>query len=121
MPAVDVRAVAALIGGHRYRYADEYELQDGIDQVLRTAGIVPVREARLAGRDRVDLLLPDGIGVEVKVDGQAGAVRRQLARYASHPSVRVLLLVTTRARHLQGLPAEIAGVPVLSVLLRGGI
>lgn len=119
--AVDPRAVAALIGAHRYRYADELELHDGIDQVLRAAGVVPDREVRLTARERIEFLLPGGLGIEVKVAGSPGAVRRQLGRYAACPSIDVLLLVTTRPTHLTGLPGQIGDVPVLSVLLRGGI
>jgi hypothetical protein len=117
----DPRAVAALIGAHRYRYADEYDLHDGIDQVLRTTGLVPNREVSLTARERIDFMLPGGLGIEAKVAGSPGAVHRQLGRYADHPTITVLLLVTTRPTHLRGLPDQIGEVPVLSVLLRGGI
>ncbi|WP_431976027.1 hypothetical protein [Micromonospora haikouensis] len=121
MSALDDAAVAQLFGAHRYRYVNELELHDCLDEVLRAAGVVADREVRLTARERIDFLLPSGLGVEVKVAGSPGAVHRQMARYAAQPSIRALLLVTTRPTHLQGLPAGIGGVPVLSVLLRGGI
>jgi hypothetical protein len=90
---------------------------------LATAGI-PVepeeREVRLGGADRIDFLFRSGLGIEVKVKGQATAVWRQLRRYAVHNDrVRALLLVTTIARHAAGSPADLDGVPVHTYVLRG--
>jgi hypothetical protein len=117
-----VERIALLIGDPRlrYSYTHEIELHRGIGQVLADAGEVTDREVILGPRDRIDFLLPDGVGIEVKVAGQAGDVLRQLVRYAASPRVAGLLLVTTRRRHVQGLPTAVAGKPLCPLLLRGG-
>lgn len=122
MPEPDLATLAATIAGARYRYARETDLHAGIAAVLTRAGIGPVREVRLTAAERIDLFLPAaGVGIEVKVDGQAGAVWRQLRRYAACPQIRALLLVTTRARHQLDAPAAIDGIPVRVLVLRGGL
>jgi len=117
----DVEQVIALIRAHRYRYVDELEFHAGIDQVLRAAGIATRREVVLAPTDRIDFLLPGGLGIEVKLAGAPGDVLRQLRRYATSPDVAGLLLVTTRIRHVRGLPAVLGDTPLRSLLLRGGL
>lgn len=107
--------VAAVLTGHRFTFAGEEELQAVIAAVLQLAGLPVVREADLAGHGRIDLLV-DQVGVEVKVDGSAAAVGRQLQRYARSPRVDELVLATTRARHRQ-LPPRLAGAPLVVVPL----
>lgn len=121
---VDGPTVAALLGRARFRYRDEIELHDGIAACLTEAGI-PVdatdREIRLSARDRIDFLLPGGLGIEAKVAGRPGDVWRQITRYAQHPRVRSLLLVTTRARHAVDAPTTINGKTITVCVLRGGL
>ncbi len=117
----DVERVIALIRAHRYRYVDELEFHTGIDQVLRAAGIDTRREVVLAPSDRIDFLLPGGLGIEVKLAGAPGDVLRQLRRYATSPDVTGLLLVTTRIRHVRGLPTVLGDTPLHALLLRGGL
>lgn len=110
-------AVATLIRSHRYSYASEVELHEQLERVLVTAGVPVVREVRLTERDRIDLMAGD-VGIEVKVKGQRSPLR-QLGRYAEHPSVQGLLLVTTRAANL---PSHLRGKPVSVVsLLTNGL
>lgn len=107
----------------RFQYANEIELHEGMVALLATVGIAITdadREVRLSPADRIDFLLPSGLGIEVKVKGQAGDVWRQLRRYAAHDRVRELLLVTTRSRHVVG-PDFLNGKPVTVLLLRGGL
>jgi hypothetical protein len=107
MPAVSADAVAALITGHRYTWADEDELQTGIAAVLTAAGLPVRREIVIAPRCRIDLLVAR-VGVEVKVAGTAEAAARQLQRYAASIDLDALVLATTRAAH-RVLPDRIAG------------
>lgn len=118
MPAgLTAERIAAVIKGHRYRYADESHLQEGIAGALAAAGIPAAREVRLAGSDRIDFMA-GSLGIEVKIGGQSAAVARQLGRYAKYGQVAELMLVTTRARH-RDMPREIGGKPVHVVLLSG--
>ncbi|GGM23178.1 hypothetical protein ACFFX1_10675 [Dactylosporangium sucinum] len=121
MTAADVAALAIRIGSARYRYRDELQLHDGIAAVLAAGGVTARREVPLGDRCRIDFLVAGGIGIEVKVDGEAFAVWRQLQRYARRPDIRALLLVTTRARHAAGAPAVLGDVPVTVLVLRGGL
>lgn len=113
-----MRAVSALLRRHRYVYASEDELQQQLAGVLTSAGLRPVREVRLTEHDRIDLMVGD-VGIEVKVKGARQRPLRQLDRYAEHPSVQGLLLVTTRATTL---PETMRGKPVAVVsLLANGL
>lgn len=109
--------LARLIGSNRYRYQDEAQLHDAIALALEAAGVGAVAEARLSDRDRIDFLA-GSTGIEVKVAGSAAEVARQLRRYAEHPVIEALLLVTTRVRHRR-MPRQIGGKPVFVVWLSG--
>jgi len=94
----------------RYQYTCEDELQRAIASVLSDSSIPHVREYRLTEKDRLDFMV-EGIVIEVKVDGSTTAVIRQLHRYAQHPEVKEIVLVTDRARH-RSIPREMNGKPV---------
>jgi hypothetical protein len=117
---VTAREVADVLRGYHFRYARESDLQEAVRRALDRAGVDAVREARLDGRSRVDLLA-GRVAVECKVGGSAADLRRQLARYARSDLVDEIVVVTSRVRH-QDLPAEIEGKPVEVVsLLLGGL
>jgi hypothetical protein len=113
-------AVAAAIRANRYRYANEERLQAGLAAALAAAGMDVQREVRLDVGARVDLAVgpPAGpwIGIEVKLAGSPVDVARQLQRYAHHPQIVELILVTICATHRE-LPAELGGKPVTVVQL----
>lgn len=111
-------SIADALRRYHFRYANEHDLQEAVAEALRQNGFTVEREARLDVRSRVDVLV-GRIVVEVKVAGSAGAVRRQLERYAASPDVDGLVLVTNRARHVY--PASVGGKPleVVSLLLAG--
>jgi len=94
-----------------YRFSDEAELQEGISFALTLAGLKHEREAVLTKRDRIDFLLPGGIGIEVKIDGSISALTRQLFRYAELPEVASLVVVVGK-NTLGNLPHEILSKPV---------
>jgi len=108
-----------LLGRYKMPHGDEVELQDAIAEILDKHTVGYSRELRLNRADRIDFLLYDGTGLEVKVDGTAPALIRQLHRYAQHPSVTSLVVVTTRAR-LSALPGELNGKRISVVSLLGG-
>lgn len=111
-------SVADVVRSARFSFGDEDALQAGIAKALVAAGYRGVvREYRLAGRDRIDLFITGGIGIEVKIAGPATSVQRQLGRYAEHPSIKALILVTRCARHTA--PATLNGKPVTVVNLAG--
>lgn len=108
--------IAELIMSARYNFANEVELQDGVEQVLKANGYGVRREVKLDGANRIDLMVGD-IGIEVKIASSALQVARQLERYT--PFTNELILVTTLAAH-RAMPSKIAGSPVTVVFLGEG-
>ena len=110
-------------------YANERDLQEAIANALTgqlPPGVHAAREHVLTKRDRLDFLVgynpmwtatPLGTAIEVKIDGSLSDLTRQLFRYAEHPAISGLLVVTTRSRH-RALPPLILGKPI-AVLFTG--
>lgn len=109
-----------LLAGYRFRPAGELDLQEALARIFEAEGLQVLREHRLSNRDVVDFFLPEGVAVEVKVTGGTLDVARQLQRYAEHPEVLALVLVTTRRRLVLELPDMIGGKRLFKVALGGG-
>jgi hypothetical protein len=126
-PATTIRRIMDAVKGNRFNFANEWALQEGLAAAFGDAGLFYRREVCLGqGRaDRIDFMV-EGIGVEVKCQGSATAVRSQLLRYLAHPEVLGLLLISTycyseRAVN-QGLaPPRVKGKPVRSLILFRGL
>lgn len=100
-------------------WSDEAELQAEVERILTARGGVVERERHLSARDRPDFMLPDeGLALEVKVDGSATDLLRQIHRYAGHDEVEGVIVLTTKSRH-RSMPPEVNGVPVFVLWLRG--
>ncbi len=110
--------VERALRAHRFRFVNERELQDGIEIVLRGAGLGFTREASLGPAGTIDFLIDD-LGVEVKVAGSRADVVRQVHRYLQVDALASILVVTTRAQ-LARLPESISGKPVRALHLVGG-
>lgn len=91
-------SIRELLGGHRFHYANEDQLQAGIAAALTAAGIAHEREVRLTAHDRIDFLV-ERLGIEVKVGHPLASVIRQLHRYAQCEQIDELLLITNRCNH----------------------
>lgn len=97
----------------------EADLQAGIADALAQSGIEARREVALGNAGRIDLL-SGRVGIEVKVAGGPGAVRRQLARYCTSPDVDAVVLVTSRHTHRGLVPSGLLnGKPVLTLWVSG--
>lgn len=121
-----------VLRGHSYRHANEAELERGVEEVLTGRGLTARRQVHLGKSGRIDMMVdlpradgpPVRLGIELKVAGQASAVRRQLAGYAEHDQVDELLLVTTVYRHgreLAPLGRQIGGKPLVVALVNRGL
>lgn len=113
-----VSELAALLKSKHFQYSSERDLQDGIEVVVKAAGIAYERERELGPGDIIDFLVGD-IGLEVKIQGSPAEVARQLLRYASHSDIREIVLVTGKQR-LGALPERLMGKPVTVVSLWRG-
>lgn len=110
-----MKSVDQALRGYRFHITDEAELQEAIAEALTAEGVPFVREHSLGG-DRVDFFL-DGLALEVKTQGSAPRVFAQLARYAEHPSVESVVLVTSRRSHAR-IFGPVNGKP-LTVIVKG--
>ena len=116
---MNVADLAALIRGHRFRYVNEDQLQEGIAAALRELGCEVRREVALdGGRGRLDLLC-DRIGVEVKVAGPTARLLAQITRYLRNDAIDGIVVVSISPRHTN-LPKVVAGKPVEVVNLTAG-
>ena len=102
------------LAGYHFRFSAEEQLQQGIAMALD--GIEYRREHVLKRGVRIDFLVEGRLGLEVKVDGSVMAVNRQLQQYAKHEAIEGILLVTSRAKHLQ-VERELAGTPIMVLCL----
>lgn len=120
MPMGAARELAAYLRRWRYAATTESEFQAAIAAALSASGREFEREVLLAKGDRIDFLLPDGVGIEVKIHGTAAAAERQLRRYAKSDRVRELILMTSRSQ-VAVQPEAIDGKPVVCVIWYGGL
>lgn len=96
---------------YKYVFTDEAELQSGIATALGQSDIDYEKEARLSDCDRLDFLVEKNIALEVKVDGSASALTRQVHRYAQHESIEGIIVVTNLNR-LTDLPETLNKKPI---------
>lgn len=113
---MDAATLVTLLRRHRFTFASESELQAGIAEVLRTAQIPFEREVTIGARDRIDFLV-DGVGVEVKINGSADNLIRQLSRYAQAAVITELLVVSSRCKLTGGLPDSLSGKAITGLSL----
>lgn len=111
-----VRALATQLGGYRYRFGSEDQLHDRLADVLDAGGRYFVREHRLDAHNRADFWI-DGVVVEVKVAGSAGAALRQALRYAELPQVAGVVVASTCRWADTAFPSTPAGKPFAVVRL----
>lgn len=116
-PPITMETITTIIGGHRFRHTSEASLQRGIHAALTSYGLPARREVRLSNSDIIDFMV-GAIGIETKVAGALRDVVGQLSRYARHPEVTELLLVTTRAGH-RAVPPTLETTPVRTLWLSG--
>lgn len=129
---MNLEQLRAHLAAGRYSFGNEDELQLAIaDRLGAGTDWSFTREHALSKADRIDFwMFTAGIGIEVKVRGGMSALIRQLHRYAQHPDVRGLLLVTSKPT-LATLPSRLErysestgrafSVPVESVVVRQGL
>lgn len=108
-----------ILGGYRFRFVTETDLQNGIEQALIENRIPFVREKPLSKQDRPDFMI-NGIAVEIKIKGTLASVLRQISRYADHDAVAGILVVGT-PRWIPTIPRAINGKPVSSLRLIGSL
>jgi hypothetical protein len=116
----DINALVHFLGGYRFNFVTERELQDGIEEVLKKSGVVYQRENALSAPDRPDFMVDRAIAIEVKIKGSLAALLRQASRYAAHPEVEAILVVGT-PHWLSRVPPVLVDKPVRSLRLMGSL
>lgn len=113
----------SILASYDFNFTCEAELQQAISEIFDLEGIPFMREVELSKEDRIDFLIPDGLGdlyrsgagVEIKTRFGNNDVLRQLHRYAGHDRISELFLVTTKTLH--AVPDEISGKRVTTIQL----
>lgn len=101
--------IANILAGKKLIVSDEKQLQAQLMALFGACHELPfiVKEYRLSPYGNVDFFM-DGTAVEVKIKGSPMAIHRQLERYAKHPEVKEIILITSKTMTL---PATINGLP----------
>lgn len=108
----EARQIVGLIGRSRLPMSDEKALQSAIEQLLTEHGIAFTRETKVTG-GIIDFVVGE-IGIEVKIEGPAREVLRQLTRYAEDARIKQFVVV---AAFPCALPVSILGKPCTIVNL----
>ena len=94
----------------------EEKMGAALEARLREKQIAYQREAVLSPGCRIDFLLADGTGIEIKKEKpNAKQVMRQLERYAASESIHALILVSQRG---VALPETCGGKPLTVLALQ---
>lgn len=104
------RRIMEALARRRFTFRKEADLYPLLAKVFDDIGVEYEAQVELSPADVIDFMLGT-VGVEVKVKGGVGDVVRQLHRYAQHDSVTELILVTSKAGHVN-MPATLNGKPV---------
>ena len=108
------KEVCETLARWRFDLSSELATQKSIHEALIQSAIRHDREVVIGPRERVDFLCDSGIAIEVKLDGQAKKIYKQLERYSQSYQVRSLILATARAVQM---PKEINGKPCVVLSL----
>lgn len=113
-----LEAVTHALGRLRFGYiSQETDVDDGVSDVLKAAGIPFEREKRLSREDVIDFLAMGCVGIECKKNPpNAKRLFAQVTRYCSHDAVEALVVVLPKRYHLPRF-AEANGRPVVYVVL----
>jgi hypothetical protein len=109
-----------ILGNAHLDLSHESRAQDGIEAALLAAGVPFEREVQLGPGERVDFLVDGGLGVEVKIRCSPAQLLRQLHRYAQHPRIQRLIVVTASPR-LAALPSTLRGRSIEAIILTGSL
>lgn len=106
--------LSAVLRNTRLPFDTEAVTQAAIEKLLTERGITFAREHKFGPAERVDFFCCGSIALEIKIQGSAKAIYRQLVRYAQHDACKAVVLATARAMRL---PQEINGKPCVVVNL----
>ena len=105
-----LHALRTLLSRFRFRFANETELQEGIEKILLDSEFIFAREVPI-GLGRLDFMVDADIAIETKIGGSANELMRQVSRYAQSDRIQGILVVTSRATHT--LPESFNSKPVM--------
>ena len=96
----------------RFNLASEKDVQTQIAGVLLLNlpdHVKFTREYELDKTSRIDFLVNNTVGIEVKIKGTKKSIYKQLLRYAQFDTITELILVTSKS---MGLPATLNNKPL---------
>lgn len=96
----------------RFNLSSEKDVQNGIESILKMSKPhikIYQREYELDKFSRIDFLVDNTVGIEVKIKGTKKAIYKQLLRYMQFDTIDELILVTSKTL---GLPATLNNKPL---------
>lgn len=106
--------ICNILSQAQYHLQDEAGLQLQISEVLKKEGIKHTREVELSPKNRIDFLLENNVGIEVKINRAGTALLYQISRYTQEEKIKELLVITIRPA---ALPKEINGRKIYGLAL----
>ncbi len=104
-----------VLGSYRFRFGTEEVLQDAVERVLQDAKIPYERERDLGDAGRIDFLVENTIGLEIKTKGSPTEVAEQVIRYCTRDEISIVVLLTARMTLGKLVPRKVHGKKVLVV------
>ena len=106
--SVTPERIINILKTQRFVFKDEKDLQFQISTTLTNLEINHGREFEFIPGcgDIIDFMIPDYIGMEIKIKGGKTDIYKQIRRYCKHSTILHLILVTTRNMQL---PKDIEG------------
>lgn len=104
-----------ILGGYRFRFSTEKDLQDAVERLLKEAGIQYERERDLGDAGCIDFLVEGNIGLEIKIQGNPTAVAEQVIRYCKCKEIAIVVLFTARMTLGKLVPRTVHGKNTLVV------
>ena len=112
-----IQTIATIVRSAKIDLSSEKGAQADLAELLTRNGIDFEREYPLSKQDVIDFMV-GGLGVELKLRGARKMdIYRQLKRYASHPRVESLALISNQS---MGLPEQLEGKDVYFLKLGEG-
>lgn len=99
--------ITKILLNKKFSLHSEKVLQQELNKELSGWAVGLQREYRLDGKNIIDFFV-DGVGIEVKINGNRKDIFKQCKRYCDFFEVKSLILVTNRAI---GFPSEINNKP----------
>ena len=113
----DVITLQKIFAGYAFAHAREADIHNAISHILQEHNFEFAEQYHLSASDIPDFIM-NGIAIEVKVNGSAPEVTRQLDRYLSYDVIKEIVLITTLSKHRK-IAGELRGKRITVIWIGG--